>query len=99
MGTEIKVWQISDGHVRAVEEAALASGHLESELENWIVECPDILGDDLLIIARQKYVPGVGQLDLLAIQSNGELVIVELKRDKAPREAVAQALDYASWLD
>jgi hypothetical protein len=99
MGTEIKVWQISDNHIKAVEDAALASKHLESELEDWIVESPDILGDDLLIIARQKYVQGVGQLDLLAIRSDGQLVIVELKRDKAPREAVAQALDYASWLD
>jgi hypothetical protein len=99
MGTEIKVWQISDNHIKAVEDADLAFEHLESELENWIVECPDILGDDLLIIARQKEVQGVGRLDLLAIRSDGELVIVELKRDTAPRSAVAQALDYASWLD
>ena len=99
MGTEIKIWQISDNHIKAVEDAALASIHLESELEDWIVESPDILGDDLLIIAKQKYVGGVGQLDLLAIRSDGQLVIVELKRDKAPRAAVAQALDYASWLD
>jgi hypothetical protein len=99
MGTEIKVWQISDNHIRAVEDAPLASEHLESELESWIVECPDILGDDLLIIARQKEIQGVGRLDLLGIRSDGELVIVELKRDMTPREAVAQALDYASWLD
>jgi Endonuclease NucS len=99
MGTEIRVWQISDNHIKAVEDAALAFEHLESELENWIVESPDILGDDLLIIARQKEVQGVGRLDLLAIRPNGELVIVELKRTLAPREAVAQALDYASWLD
>ena len=38
-------------------------------------------------------------MDLLAIQPDGGLVIVELKRGMAPREAVAQALDYASWLD
>jgi len=99
MGTEIRVWQISNDHIKPVEDAALAFEHVESELENWIVECPDILGDDLLIIARQKDVQGVGRLDLLAIQPDGALVIVELKRDLAPREAVAQALDYASWLD
>ncbi len=99
MGTEIKVWQISDNHIKAVEDAALASERLESELENWIVQSPDILGEDLLIIAKQRNVQGVGRLDLLAIQPDGQLVIVELKRDKAPREAVAQALDYASWLD
>lgn len=99
MGTEIKVWQVSDNHIKAVEDVSLASEHLESELENWIVECPDILGDDLLIISKQKKVQGVGRWDLLAIQPDGELVIVELKRDMTPRDAVAQALDYASWLD
>jgi phage gp36-like protein len=99
MGTEIKVWEISDNHVKAVGDAALESEHLESELESWIVECPNILGEDLLIIAKQKEVQSVGRLDLLAIQPDGGLVIVELKRGMAPREAVAQALDYASWLD
>lgn len=99
MGTQIKVWQIIDNHIKAVEDADLGFEHVESELENWIVERPDILGDDLLIIARQKDVQGVGRLDLLAIQPDGGLVIVELKRDIAPRDAVAQALDYASWLD
>src|SRR5215469_8358290 len=99
MSTEIKLWQISDNHIRAVEETPLAAEHLESELENWIVESPDILGQDLLIIAKQKEVQGVGRLDLLAVQPTGELVIVELKRDMAARDAVTQALDYASWLD
>lgn len=99
MGTEIRVWQISDDHIKAVEDVALASEHLESELENWIVECPDILGEDLLIISRQKKVQGVGRWDLLAIQADGQLVIVELKRAMTPREAVTQALDYTSWLD
>src|SRR5579872_1588260 len=99
MGTEIKFWQISNNHAKAVDDSQFASEHLESELEKWIVECPDMLGDDVLIIASQKDVPGVGRLDLLAIQRTGELVIVELKRDMDRREAVAQALDYASWLD
>lgn len=99
MGTEIKVWEISDNRIRTVADMALESEHLESELESWIVDCPDILGDDLLILARQKEVQGVGRLDLLAIRPDGELVIVELKRGLTPREAVAQALDYASWLD
>jgi hypothetical protein len=63
------------------------------------VEQPDLLGEDLLIISQQKEVDGVGRLDLLAIDEQGKLVIIELKRDKAPREVVAQALDYASWVD
>ena len=27
------------------------------------------------------------------------LMLIELKRDRTPREVVAQALDYASWVD
>jgi len=37
-------------------------------------------------------------IDLLCMDSEGTLVIVELKRDKTPREVTAQALDYASWV-
>lgn len=41
----------------------------------------------------------LGQLiDLLCIDADGTLVVVELKRDKTPREVTAQALDYASWV-
>lgn len=99
MGTEIKIWQIENDHISVVPETDLGSAHVEAELENWIVQCPDILGEDLLIIAQQKSVEGVGRLDLLAVGSAGEIVIVELKRGLTPREAVAQALDYASWLN
>ncbi|GAG38062.1 unnamed protein product, partial [marine sediment metagenome] len=38
------------------------------------------------------------RIDLLGINNQGELVILELKRDKTPREIVAQVLDYASWI-
>lgn len=37
-----------------------------------------------------------GPLDLLAIDRLGNLVVIELKRDRLPREALAQAIDYAS---
>jgi len=99
MSTEIKVWQITNNKITPAEDNSLAAEHLEKELEEWIVQAPDILGEDLLIIGRQRDIPEVGCLDLLAINSSGELTVAELKRDLAPREAVAQALDYAFWLD
>ena len=37
-----------------------------------------------------------GPIDLLGIDKTGNVVIVEIKRDKLPREALAQAIDYAS---
>lgn len=37
-------------------------------------------------------------IDLLAIDASGSVITIELKRDKTPRDVVAQALDYASWV-
>lgn len=37
-----------------------------------------------------------GYLDFLGIDKNGNTVIIELKRDKLPREVIAQTIDYAS---
>src|SRR5579883_2535863 len=101
MATEIKIWQISqkDEGLVAVNDSVLESSHLESELEAWIDKDPGLIGDGLMVIDRQLPVEGVGRLDLLCIDGAGTLVIVELKRDMTPREAVAQVLDYASWLD
>jgi hypothetical protein len=37
-------------------------------------------------------------IDLLAMDADGKLVVIELKRDRTPREVVAQLLDYGSWV-
>ena len=37
-------------------------------------------------------------IDLLAIDADGNLHVLELKRDKTPRDVVAQVLDYGSWV-
>jgi len=63
----------------------------------WVVKDPGILGIDILLIGRQVTTANQGRIDLLAIDDEANLVVLELKRDKTPREIVAQALDYASW--
>ena len=40
----------------------------------------------------------MADLDLLAIAPDGALVLIELKRERTPRE-VAQAIDYACWVE
>jgi Holliday junction resolvase-like predicted endonuclease len=52
---------------------------------------------DVMIIARQLVTP-CGRIDLLAIDGEANLVVLELKRDKTPRDVVAQTLDYGSWI-
>ena len=38
-------------------------------------------------------------IDLLGIDKAGNTVVVELKRDKTPRETIAQLLEYASFVE
>ncbi|HDD24357.1 MAG TPA: DUF91 domain-containing protein [Chloroflexi bacterium] len=65
------------------------------DLQRWIRSHPAILGEDLALIGEQ--IPTkTGLVDFLAIDRAGNLVVVELKRDRLPREVLAQALDYAS---
>jgi RecB family endonuclease NucS len=49
-----------------------------------------------MLIGRQQDTGFGGRIDLLAIAPDGALVLIEIKRDRTPREVVAQALDYAS---
>lgn len=77
----------------------------EKDFENWLENSPFVLLDDdsestVLWIGRQvnATVGDVGKYpDLIGIDSNGDLVIVELKKGKTPREVIAQILEYASW--
>jgi hypothetical protein len=56
-----------------------------------------ILGSDLLLVGRQVATARGGSIDLLAVDSQANLVVLVLKRDKAPHKLLAQTLDYASW--
>jgi len=95
MSLNINFWKIEDENLTEIDKTKLDS---EKRLENWIERDPSILGIDLLIIGRQITTDYGGKIDLLAINNQAEIVILELKRNKTPRETVAQALDYASWV-
>ncbi len=52
-----------------------------------------------MLIGRQERTGVGGIIDLLAIAPDGALVLIELKRERTPREVVAQAIDYAVWVE
>lgn len=68
-------------------------------LQEWIAGNPEALGEKLLII--QKEFNGFSEtnerLDLLALDKNGNLVIIENKLDDSGRDVTWQALKYASY--
>ena len=96
MATEIKTWEIINGELKEIDSTLANENRKEREdLEKWIKTNPAILGQDILVIGEQVQTKS-GFLDFLGIDIYGNTVIVELKRDKLPREVVAQAIDYAS---
>jgi hypothetical protein len=81
------------------EPLAVATLASEQLLEDMIVASPEILSDEWMLIGRQEHTGHGGRIDLLAIVPDGGLVLIEIKRDRTPRDVVAQAIDYASWVE
>ncbi|MBQ7247824.1 MAG: DUF91 domain-containing protein [Lachnospiraceae bacterium] len=70
-----------------------------SDIQEWIVSKPDILGEELLIIQKEydDFDATKDRLDLLAIDKKGNLVVVENKRDEAGKDVIGQVIRYASY--
>lgn len=98
MATEIKLWEIKERKLIPLDISLVEAGRTETnDLEQWIKSNSDILGEDIILIGEQ-IMTKKGPLDFLGIDKSGNLVIIELKRDKLHREVLAQAIDYASDL-
>jgi hypothetical protein len=95
MAFKMTLWNNQGGQLVELPKNRLDD---EQRLEEWIEADTGLVGLDVLIIGRQVSTPFGGRIDLLAMDSNGDIVIIELKRDRTPREVVAQILDYASWI-
>ena len=94
MPIKTEMWRIDNG----LQKVEFSSIETEQRLEEILEQDVTIIDSNLMVIGRQ--VPtGYGKyIDLLTIDLEGHLSIVELKRDKTPRDVVAQVLDYATWI-
>jgi hypothetical protein len=96
MANEIRAWEIVEDRLEPIETSFVQEGRTEARhLEEWLASDPSIIRPGLKVIGRQVITQS-GPLDLLAVDRLGNLVVIELKRDQIPREALAQAIDYAS---
>lgn len=102
----------SDADGRAVLRVGADMDHLteapglgpfkyEAEFQRWLAEHPDRLESELWIVAGELELDPVERhrVDLLGVGADGRLVVVEVKRANATREAVGQVLDYVSALE
>jgi hypothetical protein len=90
-----RIWRVGQPPQR-LSESRLTS---EQELEEMIIAEPEIVSDQWMIIGQQEETGFGGRIDLLAIAPDSSLVLIELKRGRSPREVVAQAIDYATWVE
>ena len=93
---QVRLWEITPDR-KLTEISARYSG-LEQWLEDWLVSDISVLDLGLMVIGRQVVTGFGGRIDLLCIEREGDLVVVELKSGRTPREVTAQALDYSSWV-
>jgi hypothetical protein len=94
MPIEVAVWRMGE-KLERINMSPLAS---EEKLEDTLATDLSILSSDLMLIGRQVATSHGKFVDLLAMDADGNLAVIELKREKTPREVVAQVLDYASWV-
>lgn len=95
MALEMGLWRADGDKLSRITPTAVG---LESQLENYIESDPSMLGEGFLIVGRQVPTAHGGFIDLLAVDDSGNVHVIELKRDKTPRDVTAQTIDYASWV-
>ena len=93
MPIEVAIWRLGE----KPEPVSFAVMEAESKLEDMLTRDISILSRDLMLVGRQVRTAFGKLVDLLAIDRDGNVAVIELKRDKTPRDAVAQLLDYGSW--
>ncbi|MCU0688468.1 MAG: endonuclease NucS [Phycisphaerales bacterium] len=94
MAIELSMWRIDSGLLR-VEPTSM---DFEQRLEDLLARNISIASSDWIVIGRQVPTPWGKFIDLLCMDCQGNLIVLELKRNKTEREVVAQALDYGSYI-
>ena len=85
------VWSLDEK--KPLETASLFD---EKELELLLRDNIEILNKGWLVISNQVKTDAGKFIDILCIDHNGDMVVVELKKDLTPREVTAQVIDYAA---
>jgi hypothetical protein len=96
MPVKFGLWRVDGTIVQQVPPTVIAS---EERLEEIIEAQIDVLGlGNLFQIGRQIITDFGKRIDLLSIDGQGDLHVIELKKDRTPREVVAQSLEYGFWV-
>lgn len=102
-----QVWVLDGDDPQPARETTMPRKSLKerSDLQKWIIDHPELIEDGLLVLTQEydRWAVTEGRavkdrLDLLALDSAGQLVVIELKRDEAPTNVHLQAITYAAMV-
>lgn len=85
MPIKVGLWKLGN-RLQPVEFTRMDS---ENRLESVLADDITVVDPGLLLIGRQVPTAFGKFIDLLAVDSDGSLVVIELKRDRTPREVEA----------
>jgi hypothetical protein len=93
-----KMIQVVDGSATLLDPTEFRGRVTEAQLESWLLSNPEICGERLLVLGSQlaEFAEDKDRLDVLALDTRGEIVLLELKVDGAFRLTDLQALAYAA---
>ncbi len=91
----------NEGKFVQFKEQEFKESNKEIDLEILLENNPEYFFENsrILIIGRQVATNLNTFIDLIGIDEHGNTVVIELKRDKTPRETLAQLIEYASFID
>lgn len=93
---------LSKNRLRKLDAKSFADLNLRERehLQEWLAHQPDALGEELLIIQKEfdGFTDTRERLDLLALDKDGQLVIIENKLDDSGRDVTWQALKYTAYV-
>lgn len=93
---ELAAAVVDESTPEALTEYVESSLSLERDLEDQILNHLEVLEPGLTLISRQES-SNVGRLDLLARDSEGRTVIIELKAGEAKDSSIGQIARYMGW--
>lgn len=89
---------VSGDKAEVLEPTSFRSRYMEDHIQGLVDANPQFVNDGIpmLSLKREIQTRHDHSIDNMFIDGNGTIVVAEMKRGRAPREVVAQVLDYAA---